>query len=181
MTAAETDLHDDRGAVESAEGETRGALPEVIYLPDQSQPEPPTGQGRKGRHFGRRRVPDPRDARLDVRCTPGFRAKVLADAEAAGLSLSAFVCARLGEGPSARSHRGPPGPDMVMLAQIKATHGRHGGNLNQLVKRLNSYDFRGQPELLALRELAEATLTEHRKASAALMRALGGRSVTDDH
>ena len=61
----------------------------------------------------------------------------------------------IGEGPSPRSHRSPPGPDMVMLAQIKATHGRHGGNLHQLVKRLNSYDFRGHPELLALRELAE--------------------------
>jgi hypothetical protein len=61
------------------------------------------------------------------------------------------------------------------------THGRHGGNLHQLVKRLNSYDFRGHPELLALRDLAETTLTEHRKASAALMHALGGRSVTDDH
>jgi hypothetical protein len=184
MTAAERGFDGERGVVESGEGEARGGLPDVIYLPDQSQPEPPqpTGQGgRKGRHFGRRHVPDPRSARLDVRCTPSFRVKVLADAMAAGLSLSAFVCARLGEGPSPRSHRSPPGPDMVMLAQIKATHGRHGGNLHQLVKRLNSYDFRGQPELLALRELAETTLTEHRKASATLMRALGGRSVTDDH
>jgi len=30
-------------------------------------------------------------------------------------------------GAKPRSHRSPPGPDMVMLAQIKATHGRHGG------------------------------------------------------
>jgi hypothetical protein len=179
MTAAVADPDDERGVVESAD-EARSALPDIIYLPDQSQQEPPTG-GRKGRHFGPRRVPDARSARLDVRCTPGFRAKVSAEAKAAGLSLSAFVSAKLGEGPSLRSHRSPPGPDMVTLAQIKATHGRHGGNLNQLVKRLNSYDFRGQPELLALRELAETTLTEHRKASAALMRALGGRAVTDDH
>lgn len=176
-----TDADDERGVMESAEGETRGALPDVIYLPDQSQPEPPTEQGRKGRHFGRRRVPDPRSARLDVRCTPGFRAKVLAEAEAAGLKLSPFVCARLGEGPSPRSHRKPPGPDMILLARIKAGQGHIGGNLHQLVKQLNSYDFRGHPELLALRELAETTLTEHRKASAAVMRALGGRAVTDDH
>src|SRR5436305_1296303 len=94
MTA--TDPNGERGAAENAEGETRAGLADVISLPDQSQPEPPkpTRQGgRKGRHFGPRRVPDPRSARLDVRCTPEFRAKVLAAAEAAGLSLSAFICA----------------------------------------------------------------------------------------
>lgn len=171
---ANADPDDERGAVEIAEGEARGGLPDVIYLPDQSQSAP----RRKGRHFGPRPVDDRRSARLDVRCTPAFRAKILAAAKAAGLSLSAFVSAKLGEGPSPRSHRSPPGPDMILLAQIKAGQGRIGGNLNQFVKQMNSYDFRGQPELLALRELAETTLTEHRKASAALMRALGGRSVT---
>jgi hypothetical protein len=35
--------------------------------------------------------------------------------------------------------------------------------------------------LLELRELAHDTFTDHRKASAATMQALGGRSVTDDH
>jgi hypothetical protein len=178
MTAAAADPDDERGAAEIAESETRGGgLPDVIYLPDESQPR---GR-RKGRHFGPRRVADPRSARLDVRCTPGFRGKVLADAEAAGLSLSAFVCAKLGEGPSPRSHRARPGPDMVMLAQAKARHGSNGGFLNQIAKQLNSYDFRGQPELEEMRQFFYAVLTEHREVSGLLMRALGGRSVTDDH
>ena len=175
MTAAAPD--DERGVAESAEGATQGAVPDVIYLPDQSQP-PARSRG-KGRHFGPRPVDDPRSAWLTSRCTPSFLAKVRADAEAAGLSLSDYLHVELGGKRGAR--RPKPGPDMILLAQIKAGQGRIGGNLHQLVKRLNSYDFRGQPELLALRDLAETTLTEHRKASAALMRALGGRSVTDDH
>jgi hypothetical protein len=182
MTAAPADPDDARGAAEIAEGETRGgALPDVIYLPDQREPEPSARSSRKGRHFGPRRVADPRSARLDVRCTPAFRAKILADAEAAGLKLSPFVCAKLGEGPSPRSHRAKPGPDMVLLAQAKARHGSNGGFLNQIAKKLNSYDFRGQPELLQMREFFYAVLTEHREISALLMRALGGRSVTDDY
>jgi hypothetical protein len=168
---------DERGVADSAEGATQGAVPDVIYLPDQSQP--PARSRRRGRHFGPRPVDDPRSAWLTSRCTPSFLAKVRADAEAAGQSLSDYLHVELGGKRSGRKQK--PGPDMILLAQIKAGQGRIGGNLQQLVKRLNSYDFRGQPELLALQELAETTLTEHREASAALMRALGGRSVTDDH
>jgi hypothetical protein len=189
MTATKAELVDERGAAESAGGETRGALPEVIHLPGPAEPEPPprpqpgrhTGR-MKGRHFGPRPVADPRSERIDLRVTPAQRAAIKAAAREASLSVAAFICARtLGDpGPRAQQ-RIKPGPDMMLLAQIKAGQGRIGGNLNQFVKQMNSYDFRGHPALLAMRELAEATLTDHRKASAALMQALGGRSVTDDH
>ena len=117
-------------------GELRGEpepateAPAVIHLPDLSQP--PAAK-RKGRHFGPRRVPDPRTARFDVRCTPAFRTKVLADAAAAGLSLSAFVCAQLGGGPGPRAHRNP-GPEAVLLAKVLAEMGKSGSNLNQIAR-----------------------------------------------
>ena len=165
--------------------------PAVIHLPDQSQPEPAPRPGpqpgrhtgrMKGRHFGPRPVKDPLAARFNVRCPPEFLATLQAEAETAGLSLSAYVCTKLGGSPGPRAHRRrKPGPDMMLLAQVKASLGRNGGSLHQIAKQLNSYDFRGIPALLALRELAETALAEHRETSAAVMQALGGRSVTDNH
>jgi hypothetical protein len=155
------------------------------YLPEPSRPPPKRGQhtGRmKGRHFGPRPVADPRSKRIFVRVTPAQRVALKAAAEEMGLSVSAFICVRtLGDTGPRVQRRHKPGPDMVMLAQIKAAHGRNGGNLNQISQRLNAYDFRGHPELLALRELIETVVIEHRKASAVLMEALGGRSVTNDN
>jgi hypothetical protein len=145
--------------------------PAVIYLPDQSQPEPARKTRRsgrmKGRHFGPRPVDDPRSARLDVRCTPGFRTKVLADAQAAGLSLSAFICAKLGEGPSPRSHRAAPGPDVRMLARVLAELGKCGSNLNQIARQMNSGEDVPASEL-------HTTIREHREAVALVMAALEG-------
>jgi hypothetical protein len=45
----------------------------------------------KGRHFGPRPVADPRTAWLTARCTPAFRAAVLAAADEAGLSVADFM------------------------------------------------------------------------------------------
>lgn len=160
-----------------------GALPDVIYLPDQPQPKPPPKRGQhtgrmKGRHFGPRPVDDPRTKRIFVRMTPAQITALKSAAQEAGLSVSAFVCLRTLGDTGPRPQRRKPGPDMILLTQVKAGQGRIGGNLAQIVKRLNAYDFRGIPELLALLELAETTFTEHREASAMNMRALGGRSVT---
>jgi Protein of unknown function (DUF1778) len=180
-------MTDERGVADSVGGETRGGgLPDVIHLPDQSRPDralkPSRPRGKKGRHFGPRPVADARSERIDLRVTPAQRAAIKAAAKAAGLSVSAFICQRtLGDaGPRVQRIK-PGGPDMMLLGQIKAGQGRIGGNLNQFVKRLNSYDFHGIPELLALRAAAEAALADHRAASGLLMQALGGRSVTDDH
>jgi hypothetical protein len=149
-----------------------GGLPAIIYLPDQSQPEPapppPRKPGRhtgrmKGRHFGPRPVSDPRTAWLTTRCTPAFRAAVLAAAEEAGMSLADYVHARLGGEPSRRVRRAKPDRDRVLLAQLVAAQGRSGNNLNQLLKRVNAYDFRGHPELLEMRAAIIAAVTAHKE------------------
>ena len=147
-------------------GETRaGALPEIIHLPDQSQPEPPPPPPRqgprrsgkmKGRHFGPRPVADPlnawitgdamheRNSASEPRPRQRGRDDHLADL---------YVCACWTAGP--RAHRAKPDRDRVLLAQMMAALGRSGNNLNQLLRRVNSYDFRGHPELLEMRRRDE--------------------------
>jgi hypothetical protein len=164
-------------------GETRaGASPAIIHLPDQSQPEPmpsPPRQGprrsgkMKGRHFGPRPVTDPLSARFNVRCRPEFLARLTAAAEASGLSLSAFVCEQLGELPGPRAHRAKPDRDRVLLAQMMAALGRSGNNLNQLLRRVNSYDFRGHPELLKMAAAMTEAHAAHHKLVAAIKAELG--------
>jgi hypothetical protein len=164
-------------------GETRGGvLPAVIHLPDQSQPEPapppprkgPRRSGKmKGRHFGPRPVEDPLSARFNVRCRPEFLARLSAAAEAADLSLSAFVCAELGDLPGPRAHRAKPDRDRVLLAQMMAALGRSGNNLNQLLRRVNSHDFRGHPELLEMAATMKAAHAAHHELVAAIKSELG--------
>jgi hypothetical protein len=182
MTAGAVDLHDDRSAAEISADETRGALPDVIYLPDQSQPKPEPQRpkpGRhtgkmKGRHFGPRPVEDPLTARFNVRCRPEFLAKLSTAAEAAGLSLSAYVCKRLGGDPGPRSLRAKPGPDMVLLSRLLGQHGKAGSNLNQIARQLNSG---GDVEPS---ELAEA-IAEHRAACQVIISALGVPPDADNY
>jgi hypothetical protein len=159
----------------------RGELPTVIQLPDRSQPEPPRGEppkpgrhtGRmKGRHFGPRPIEDPRTAWLTSRCTPAFLAKVRADAEAAGLSLSDYLHAELG------GERKPRAPRRTRLelqqhAEIVAALGRSGNNLNQLLKRVNAYDFRGIPELIEIAKAMQAAHAAHHALVAAIMADMG--------
>jgi hypothetical protein len=158
--------------------ETRGGTPAA---PDRTRPSTAAGEERKkGRHFGARRVADPRDAWLPpTRCTLAQRQAVEAAARAAGISLNAYQRLKLCGDAGPRIHRSKPGPDMVLLAQAKAAHGRNGGLLNQIAKQLNSYDFRGVPELLEMRAFFLTVLAEHRETSAALMRALG--VLANDH
>lgn len=153
----------------------------VIYLPDQSRPEPPRAEppkpgrhtGRmKGRHFGPRPVKDPRTAWLTSRCTPAFLAKVRADAEAAGLSLANYLHAELG------GERRPRTPrrsrlELAQHAQIVAALGRSGNNLNQLLRRVNSYDFRDIPELLEMRAAMMAAHSAHHALVAAIKADMG--------
>jgi HicB family len=138
-------------------------LPAVIFLPDHSQPPPAK---KRGRHFGPRPVTDPRTAWLPpTRVTPELRSKVEAQAAAAGLSLNAFIRARLDGSPGPRSRR-TPGADTVVLAKLLAGLGKSGSNLNQIAYQLNC----GEP--VEPSDLAEA-IAEHRAAAAAIMRALG--------
>ena len=166
-----TGPHDERG---------EGTVPPVIHLPDQSQPEPPPPRpqpgrrtGRmKGRHFGPRPVADPRTAWLTARCTPAFRAAVLAAADQAGVSLADYMHERLGGQPSRRA-RGKCGPDTEWRVKMLAAMGRSGNNLNQLLRRVNSYDFRGHPELVAMQSAMKAAHAAHRELCEAIMSELG--------
>jgi hypothetical protein len=131
----------------------------VIYLPDLSR----AGQKRKPL---RRRVADPRDAWLPpTRVTPALRDKVIAEASAAGLSLGAYMRARLDGTPGPRAKRNPSA-DMVLLAQLLGHCGKVGSNLNQIAYHLNSD---GEVETSEL----DAAIVEIRAVSAAIMRALG--------
>jgi hypothetical protein len=146
------------------------------------------GSARKGRHFGPRPVADPRTARFDVRCTPAFRDKVLADAQAAGLSLSAFVCARLGDTPGPRVHRNPS--ELIKaIAQLAAQMGKPGGLLNQGIRGVNRIALEAPAAnsrdrladlLQEALDLLRPAVAELRECLAAVMRLLGMRvEVTD--
>jgi hypothetical protein len=143
-------------------------IPDVIYLPDQSQPS----ARKRGRHFGPRPVKDPRSLRLDLRVTPAQRTAMEVAAQKAGLSLTAFICERTigAGGPRARRN---PGPDLVLLAKVLAQMGKVGANLNQIAHRMNEYDFEGIPELLAMQAEHAEVLDEHRAVCAAVLTALG--------
>ena len=54
-----------------------------------------------------------------------------------------------------------------------AAMGRSGNNLNQLLRRVNSYDFRGHPELLEMQTAMKAAHAAHRELCAAIMSELG--------
>jgi hypothetical protein len=134
-------------------------IPAVIHLPDGSQREPE-------KKPVRRRVADPRCAWLPpTRVSPALRDKVIAEAAADGLSLGAFIRARLDGSPGPRAKRNP-GPDIVLLAKVLAELGKSGSNLNQIAHHLN------MDEVAELPELQEA-VREQRIAVAMLMRLLG--------
>lgn len=154
--------------------------PDVIPLPDLSQfpPSPPPAAGRhtgrmKGRHFGPRPVADPRSARLDFRCRPATRTKAEAGAQAAGLSVAGYVEALIDGAPGPRAHRSKPGPDAASEARIVAALGRSGSNLNQLLRQVNAYDFRGHPELLEMCAELKAAAAAHRELVEAIKAELG--------
>lgn len=163
------------------EGETRGGvLPDIIHLPDQSQPEPSPRQGprrsgkMKGRHFGPRPVADPLDAWIPAtRCTKKQRERAEAEAAQAGISLNGLVRLRMFETAGPRVRRAKPDRDRVLLAQMMAALGRSGNNLNQLLRRVNSYDFRGHPELLQMAAVMKEAHAAHHELVATIKAELG--------
>ena len=71
------------------------------------------------------------------------------------MSLADYMHERLGGQPSRRA-RGKCGPDTEWRVKMLAAMGRSGNNLNQLLRRVNSYDFRGHPELVAMQRRDES-------------------------
>jgi hypothetical protein len=160
-----------------AQAETRTPLPDKIYLPDQSQPSVSTvseigAAGKKGRHFGGRRVETPRSLRLDLRVTEDQSRALRVAAQNAGMSLTAFLCWRAlgGDRPGPRLK----GADVDMLRKLLAQMGKRGSNLNQLAHHLNSCEGRElEDEVQGMRADHAAALAEHHAVCTAIMTALG--------
>lgn len=158
--------------------ETRIPLPDKIFLPDQSQrrarqTDATATVKKKGRHFGGRRVDNPRSERLDFRVTREQRVALEAAAKAADMDLTTFVCWK-SLGGVVPAMRRQPGPDIELARKILAQMGKCGANLNQIAHHLNACDFRDTgDELLAMQADHAAALEAHREICMAIMKALG--------
>jgi Bacterial mobilisation protein (MobC) len=161
--AAMTDAPE-QGAAEMQTGE----LPAIIHLPDQSQPLPK----KRGRHFGARRVADPKDRVITFRCTVEEHQLIAGRAAQKGLTIGPYLRQRETGTAGPRAQR-KPAADAAMLAKVLAQMGKAGSNLNQIAHRLNEYDFEGIPELQAMRAEHQEALADHRAVCAAILKALG--------
>jgi Bacterial mobilisation protein (MobC) len=189
-----------------AETQPKVLPPDIIFLPDQSLPQesavtaqpviaaqPATGiaspaaqeetlvTGRKGRHLGARRLENGRTERLDHRVTAEEKAALKARAEAAGMTVTEFVCWKTLGGTEPNSGGDKPRPalseaEIEFRRKLLAEMGKRGSNLNQIAHHLNGCDFREvADEMLALRADIDAALEEHHGVCDEIMVALGIR------
>ena len=99
---------------------------------------------------------------IGVRLTEEERERLIAAAEAEGVSIGAFIRARTLGNSGSRSRRRPPA-DRAELVKILAELGKIGSNVNQIARRINSGDRVGGQVLdEALKAVAE-TLSLVRK------------------
>lgn len=114
----------------------------------------------------RRRVADPKNAFIAVRCTAADHAALQELAAEAGLSVGAFLRAVALNGPGPRAVRRPPVAKET-LARILGELGKLGSNVNQLARAYHqTANLPAWAELAAMREDVAAM-------RAALMKALG--------
>ncbi len=85
---------------------------------------------------GRRRVDDPREKWTHVRWTAAEHGQLIERAEAAGLSLGAYLRAVALGSAGVRAVKRPP-VNRVMLARLLGEIGHIGGNINQLALNSN--------------------------------------------
>jgi hypothetical protein len=113
---------------------------------------------------GRKRVKDPRDKFIAVRCTPAEYAAIAKKAEQAGLKIGSYLrSVALGD-PGPRAARRPP-IKLEQLSRILGLLGNLTSNVNQMTRRLNQSGFvPGLPELLAIRGEASEVCEAIRKA-----------------
>jgi hypothetical protein len=136
---------------------------------------------RKGRHLGARRLENGRTERLDHRVTAEEKAAMKARAEAAGMTVTEFVCWKTLGGTEPNSGGDKPRPalseaEIEFRRKLLAEMGKRGSNLNQIAHHLNSCDFREvADEMLALRADINATIEEHLRVCDEIMVALGIR------
>jgi hypothetical protein len=121
---------------------------------------------RKHAARGRRRVENPKQAFIAVRCTAQERAAIIDLATKSGLAIGAYLRATALGSPGPRAVRRPP-IERTELARLLGHLGKVGSNINQLAYAYNrDRTLPGLPELLAVRQ----DVGELRDA---LMKALG--------
>jgi hypothetical protein len=129
--------------------------------------EPPPyspAERRKPPRKGCRSEKRKRTAPVPVRYLPEERAEVLADAEAAGMSLGGYIRSRTLKQPKTRARR-EPSVAVIVLLSLKAELNRVGGHIYQLVRHMN---FGGYPEAGE----AHAALANYFAVSAVIQSAL---------
>jgi hypothetical protein len=121
---------------------------------------------RKHAAAGRRRVENPKQAFIAVRCTAQERAAITEAAAKSGLAVGAYLRATALGSPGPRAVRRPP-IERTELARLLGHLGKVGSNINQLAYGYNrAGTLPGFPEMLAIRR----EVGEMREA---LMKALG--------
>ena len=112
-------------------------------------PKPTTKRAVPGR--GRRRVADPKNIPISVRCTAKDHAVISDQARRAGLSVGAYLRTLALGSPGPRAVRRPP-IERTELARLLGHLGKVGSNINQLAYGYNrSGALPGFPEMLAVR------------------------------
>lgn len=100
---------------------------------------------------GRRRVENPKQAFIAVRCTVQERAAITDLATKSGLAIGAYLRATALGSPGPRAVRRPP-IERTELARLLGHLGKVGSNINQLAYAYNrDRTLPGLPELLAVR------------------------------
>lgn len=146
----------------------KGRPPRCIPAEDQIEPmtaptETSPRASAKARRSGsatRRRY-----ANLTLRLLPEERAHIEVAAERAGVSLGAYVRSRLIAKSAIRAVRRPT-VETAALAQLLAQVGRIGGNIHQIVRRVNFGEGVARAEIMA-------ALADWRAIAGQIMQAMG--------
>ena len=124
----------------------------------------PTGRAAPWR--GRKRIKNPRNHFIAVRCSDTEYVSITESAMRAGLSIGAYLRAAATGDAGPRAVRRPP-VEHEALARVLGQVGKIGSNVNQVAKRYNGSGLvPGFPEILAMRR-------DIGELRAALLKALG--------
>ena len=98
---------------------------------------PKPSNGRAAPWRGRKRVADPKNSLIAIRCTAKDHAAIDKEASKAGLSLSAYLRTLALGAPGPRAVRRPP-VERTELARLLGHIGKLGSNVNQIAKAVNT-------------------------------------------
>jgi len=98
---------------------------------------PKSSNGKAAPWRGRKRVSDPKNDLIALRCTAKDHAAIDEDAEKAGLSVSAYLRALALGAPGPRAVRRLP-VERIELAKLLGHIGKLGSNVNQIAKAVHT-------------------------------------------